>query len=379
MKTSYKVIAAALMASTAQLAHAEFNPYGAIQGTYMFPDSDRNTNNAGGGILTFGFMANDYLAPEINVFGLATDRKHSNAADSTWGGGIDLAFYPVKRTGSISPFLLIGGGGQYEDRFLDDGGYGFADIGVGALFNLNKSGSAAVRFDVKEYFVFADDVDPSHDYLTDTRINLGLQFDLGSLFKRSSEKVVVVQSAAPTAQDTDGDGVVDKIDQCPGTPDGTKVDAKGCPLVAAKDSDGDGVDDSIDACPNTPRGFKVDARGCATRDARIVLHDINFEFDSSRLTATAKAELDKIAVGLKGQPTMGLTIEGHTDATGPDAYNMKLSKDRASAARAYLISQGVAGSRLEAVGYGETKPMASNKTKDGRAENRRVEFRVTHE
>jgi len=376
MKTSYKVIAAALLASTAQMAHAEFKPYGAIQGSYLFPDSDRHTENGGGGALIFGFMANEYLAPEINVFGIATGREHSKASNGTWGGGLDLAIYPMKRESRIVPFLLVGGGGQYEDRFLDEHGYGFADVGAGLLFNLNKSRTAAVRLDAKEYWVFDNDTS-SHSYLNDTRISLGLQFELGNLFKKNEK--VVVQAAAPTVQDTDEDGVVDKIDQCPGTPEGTKVDAKGCPLVAAKDSDGDGVDDSIDACPNTPRGFKVDARGCATRDARIVLHDINFEFDSSRLTAASKSELDKIAGGLKGQPSMGLTIEGHTDATGSDAYNMKLSKDRASAARAYLISQGVEGSRLEAVGYGETKPIASNSTKDGRAENRRVEFSVTRE
>ena len=76
---------------------------------------------------------------------------------------------------------------------------------------------------------------------------------------------------------------------------------------------------------------------------------------------------------------MGLIIEGHTDATGPDAYNMKLSKARANAARSYLIEQGIESSRLEATGYGETKPIATNKTKEGRAENRRVEFKVTKE
>lgn len=376
MRTSYKVIAAALVASAAQMAHADYKPYAAIQGTYLNTDNDRHTGDGGGATLTFGFMANDYLAPEINVFGIATDRKHSKASDGTWGGGIDLALYPMKRAGSIVPFLLAGGGGQYEDRYLEKHGYGFANLGAGVLFNLNKSHTAAVRLDAKEYWVFDRDNSSSHNYLTDTRISLGLQFELGGLFKRA-EKVVVVQT--PTTQDTDEDGVVDRIDQCPGTPAGTKVDAKGCPLVSAKDSDGDGVDDSVDACPNTPRGFKVDARGCATRDAHIVLHDLNFEFGSSTLTAASKVELDKIAAGLKGQPSMGLVIEGHTDSVGSDAYNMSLSKERAGSARSYLVGQGVEGSRLEAKGFGESKPIASNKTKDGRAENRRVEFKVTRE
>src|SRR3546814_9761582 len=91
MRTSYKVIAAAIVASAAQMAHADFKPYGAIQGTYLNTDNDRHTGDGGGATLIFGFMANDYLAPEINVFGIATDRKHSKASDGTWGGGIDLA------------------------------------------------------------------------------------------------------------------------------------------------------------------------------------------------------------------------------------------------------------------------------------------------
>src|SRR3546814_13775074 len=72
----------------------------------------------------------------------------------------------------------------------------------------------------------------------------------------------------PQPKDTDGDGVIDSLDQCPGTPAGTKVDSRGCPLPPPpppKDSDGDGVYDNLDACPNTPKGFKVDAWGCALR------------------------------------------------------------------------------------------------------------------
>jgi outer membrane protein OmpA-like peptidoglycan-associated protein len=146
--------------------------------------------------------------------------------------------------------------------------------------------------------------------------------------------------------------------------------------VAPKDSDGDGVVDSMDQCPNTPRGMKVDANGCAIKAATIVLHDINFESNKAVLTMEAKKSLDNIVAGLKGQPSMSLQIDGHTDATGSDALNLKLSKARAAAAKQYLVENGIEASRLETQGYGESKPMATNKTKAGRAENRRVEFKV---
>jgi len=375
MKMKYKLIAAALVAGAAQTALADTTPYMGIQGTYDWMDDARHTANGLGGTLLFGFPTSEYFAPEINLFGLQASRDGSSKHDYEYGGGLDFAIYPMQRSSWFSPFLLLGGGGQYEDRATDKHFYGFANAGGGFLINLNEAKTVAIRVDAKHYWVFDDDIS-SHDHLDDTRINAGVQFVLGKKTEQPAPP------PPPQPKDSDGDGVIDSLDQCPGTPRGTQVDSRGCPLpppAAPKDSDGDGVYDSADACPNTPRGFKVDARGCAIREAKIVLHDINFEFDSSRLTAGSKTQLDKVAAGLKGQPTMGLIIEGHTDATGPDAYNMKLSKARANAARSYLIEQGIESSRLEATGYGETKPIATNKTKEGRAENRRVEFKVTKE
>ena len=132
----------------------------------------------------------------------------------------------------------------------------------------------------------------------------------------------------------------------------------------------------VGACPNTPHGMKVDDKGCAVKAATIVLHDITFETDKAILTAEAKKSLDNIIAGLKGQPSMALQIDGHTDSTGSAPHNLKLSKERAASAKQYLVDSGIAASRLQTEGYGETKPVASNKTKEGRAENRRVEFKV---
>lgn len=188
--------------------------------------------------------------------------------------------------------------------------------------------------------------------------------------------------ASGCPRDSDGDGVFDGIDRCPDTPRGAKVDANGCPL----DSDGDGVFDGIDRCPDTPRGTEVDATGCPRPEpARaaplfpderrsLVLEGVNFAYDKAELTTESHAVLDQVAASLRDWPEVRVEIGGHTDSRGSDAYNQRLSQARAEAVRAYLQSKGVADSRMNARGYGEGKPIASNETEAGRAQNRRVEL-----
>lgn len=172
----------------------------------------------------------------------------------------------------------------------------------------------------------------------------------------------------PPPSDTDGDGVIDPNDRCPGTPAGAKVDAVGCEL----DSDGDGVVDRLDQCPGTPAGAKVDARGC---EIVITLKGVNFEFDSDRLTPESTAILDQAVSVLKQRPNAAVEVQGHTDARGTDAYNLKLSERRARAVQDYLVRGGVQAGVLSARGYGEAEPVASNDTEEGRAQNRRVDLK----
>ena len=178
-------------------------------------------------------------------------------------------------------------------------------------------------------------------------------------------------------KDSDGDGVYDGIDQCPDTPHGAVVDARGCPL----DSDGDGVYDGLDKCPGTPRGTKVDANGCPERKAlfepgkkTLVLEGVNFALDSARLTEGSYAILDRVAASLKEWPEVRVEVGGHTDDTGTEAYNQNLSERRAQAVRDYLVRKGIEPSRLTAKGYGESRPVTTNATAAGRAKNRRVEL-----
>ena len=109
---------------------------------------------------------------------------------------------------------------------------------------------------------------------------------------------------------------------------------------------------------------------------RIVLRGVNFAFDSAEITPESEVILDAAAESLKESPGVRVEVAGHTDSTGPEAYNEGLSKRRAQAVFDYLTSKGIDASRLDAVGYGETKPVADNGTRDGRAQNRRVELNV---
>lgn len=167
--------------------------------------------------------------------------------------------------------------------------------------------------------------------------------------------------------DSDGDGVADGLDRCPGTPKGAAVDSKGCEL----DSDGDGVYDSKDQCPGTPRGESVDARGCHTI---VSMQGVNFALNSFQLTEQAKSELDMAVQLLKQNSGVEVQVQGHTDDSGAESYNLQLSQSRAEAVVDYLVMNGISRGRLTARGFGEASPVAGNDTKEGRERNRRVDL-----
>ena len=128
---------------------------------------------------------------------------------------------------------------------------------------------------------------------------------------------------------------------------------------------------------NPPAGFKVDAN-CHIIEQSLIIRAVDFEFNKAVLTVPAQQTLDGVAAALAAQPDLNVEIQGHTDSIGSAAYNMKLSQRRADSVKAYLVSKGVNGSELTARGFGKTKPIASNDTTEGRAQNRRVEFEVTN-
>jgi OOP family OmpA-OmpF porin len=159
-------------------------------------------------------------------------------------------------------------------------------------------------------------------------------------------------------KDDDGDGVANKYDKCPGTPSGVQVDGAGCPIVVKNET-------------------RVVEKVVVTEADRKVVADAikNLEFDLGKATIrpTSYATLNKVAE-LLIEKNFSLKLAGHTDNTGSRELNMRLSKERAESVKAYLVSRGANASRIEATGYGPDQPIASNKTADGRQQNRRVEF-----
>jgi outer membrane protein OmpA-like peptidoglycan-associated protein len=137
------------------------------------------------------------------------------------------------------------------------------------------------------------------------------------------------------------------------------------------DSDGDTVCDEIDICAGTPKGVKVDERGCWTLEQTYL-----FDFDKAEVKSVFFPLLDHIAKIMKDNPKMTVELEGHTDSTGTEKYNQGLSERRAKAIQNALIKRTMADAkRLKAVGYGESKPIMTNDTKEGRAKNRRVDLK----
>ncbi len=175
--------------------------------------------------------------------------------------------------------------------------------------------------------------------------------------------------------DSDGDGVYDNEDDCPTEPG--LVDNKGCPN---RDTDGDGVLDKDDDCPKVP-GLKTN-RGCPKLDKKeeavikYAFESLEFETGQDVIRKVSFPSLNALAKLLSEKSTYGLNIEGHTDDVGNDDFNLDLSRRRAESVRRYLIGRGVDGSKLATDGFGESRPIADNKTPAGRQKNRRVEMKI---
>jgi len=153
------------------------------------------------------------------------------------------------------------------------------------------------------------------------------------------------------------------------------VSDNGCPIkINAADEDRDGVEDTLDQCPHTPCYYVVDAYGCTIK---ATLH-INFGVNSSMITAYSMPKVVKFANFLKQSKGSTVVIEGHTDSDGSALSNLSLSQRRADSVVRELVSLGVSPARLTAKGYGETQPIATNATAEGKKQNRRIDAKLTY-
>ena len=375
--------------------------------------------------LGYGAYIQNQIIPALGIKAAFMGGKLEGNNNEAWRSGIEPASpyesfeTTVKYSGSLSaqvslgniyymhrrnvmiPYINAGAGilgynidltditGQVSE-FKSDGNVNevFFPVGVGAKFNLSPGLNLDLGYTMN--FVDGDNLDGYHNGPQDDKFSyahLGLEFALGPKSKpqlavhnpvaamesdyisrnallqsqleaeRASNAQRLAQMEAEWKKfltDTDKDGVSDHFDKCPDTPEGTQVDGSGCPLKVT----------------STTKVVVTEA------DRRIVAEAIrNLEFDFGKATIRSKSfeSLNRVAELLKTKD-FSLKLSGHTDNVGSNAANLKLSKDRAESVKSYLVGQGANSSRIEATGYGESQPIASNKTNAGRQKNRRVEF-----
>lgn len=335
---------------------AERDSYFSVMGLYTITDEDRVPHERG------EFEGDDYGAGVRINYGRQGQR---------WGWGVgyesqvietDISgfqdFYrhalDLHLTRSLfgnregfTPYALIGIGGNYNDvRQLsganpeeDDGFDVFGTAGLG--FVTGTFGESPMRLRGEARYTH----DEFNDGMGDIQFGLGVEISLSrptaEVREVTAEPEVQVVEVPQDLQDSDGDGIPDMFDQCPGTAAGTRVDSVGCPL-----------------------------------EDTLRIHGVLFDFDSDRLHPNARRLLDPVAEIFSRYPDLQVEIAGHTDNIGSADYNQDLSDRRAESVREYLVSQGIASSNLTTAGYGFSEPMASNDTEEGRQENRRVEIRI---
>ncbi len=359
-------------------------PYVGAAYLYEFSDSSRESDEGQGFSANFGWPFAENMAAEVTFHAIERDREIDGNPDYQRGLMLDFV-YDFGGSG-FKPFVLAGLGAVQNDVRGDEHEHFGINLGAGALIPLNWHG-VAIRAEGRALGQTDDKSVEGEDVLIDYRVSVGLQVPLTQFFAvddhadaapaPACELAVVdpVTGRADCGSDLDRDGVLDSLDQCPATPAGTAVDAKGCTLNLTDDSDGDGVTNALDLCPGTPSGVMVDDKGCVVGQT-LVLRGVNFENDQAVLDLAARAILDDVSSSMKNQANVSVEIGGHTDSNGSETYNQMLSQERAESVRQYLIAHGIEAARLSAMGYGESKPLASNDTAEGRAENRRVEFKL---
>lgn len=295
--------------------------------------------------LGFGKHVSQGLSVELNVDGSQIGGGPGRSDLSLWGTSLNVLGV-MNRDATFSPFIIAGAGALQNDRSPgSDATDLMAQAGVGAFVRLweaaDGSNSFSLRPELKARWSDAGAENDLVDYIG----TIGFQFSFGS------------PAARPVAAPEPAPEPVAATPPPPPPPPG--------------DEDKDGVLDPADQCPGTPAGVAVDASGCA-RQGSIALEGVTFETNSATLTADSRAVLDAVATDLKKYPNLRIELQGHTDSSGSDAYNLKLSQQRADSVRSYLAGQGVTASQLTARGYGETQPIDDNSTAEGRLRNRRV-------
>ena len=323
------IVLATLALTLAPQASAEPPLTFTLGGSQHIYDDDRAVDDE---LLPFGaaeFRLTERWAGEFWYSAGETDGDNGFDTDvDRWH--LDALYYLNPR-GKLHPYLAFGAGQLKRDWDVPNGTLDETDeeANAGAGLHYFLSDNFSLRADARYLFGFEDDT-------SDFTVSAGLAYRFG---------------AAP------------------------KPAPKAAPEPERLDSDGDGVYDDMDECPNTRAGARVDNRGCEIKVSKVasVKLLVHFKFDKDDVQAHYFSDIKGLADFLKRFEDIHVDIEGHTDSMGSEEYNQDLSQRRANAVMEILQNEyGIAAYRLEAKGYGESRPVASNDTTEGRAENRRV-------
>lgn len=324
--------------------------YVAPQAVYVDPDKNYLADESIGGSLAIGKVLSQNWDGELAY----VDSRH----DVAGGGnklkltGAALNFNRVfMRDNAVSPFIGFGlnsissrknGTGATNRDFG-------AAIKAGVLADITSNGALQLTAEIGKR---SDDFT---EHLEDVFGGLGLRFNFGA-----PQKVAAAPAPAPVAAPAPAPAAAPPPPPAP----------PAAPPPPPADDDKDGVSNAADRCPRTPAGDKVDSVGCGLNLAL----EVQFETNSATIKPDSTGELDAFVQFMKDVPSVKGELQGHTDSVGKDAYNLNLSQRRAESVKAYIVAKGVDASRIEAKGYGETKPVADNATVEGKAANRRVVF-----
>lgn len=354
--TLFAAVAVTLYASSALAQDFDNRFYLVPSIGAVHTDSKRAADNAGMIGLGFGKLLtpNFSLEADINQYKADLD----NGRGEWRVRGIDLAgrlFFGDDASG-LRPYALLGLGTARSHRDGSNSGNGLdfkTGLGVQSLFTDRLSG----RFEAIYRYTQDNDSIPTDDNYADFVANFGLVVALG---ERTSAPMV-----SEEARDL-GTPMAEEPAQMAEEPMAEE------PML--DDDDRDGVKNADDKCPKTPSGEMVSkSTGCPVEEV-IDLRGVNFDFDKCTLRSDAVAILNNAVDVLKGNDIV-VAVEGHTDSVGSDAYNQKLSECRANVVKTYLDNNGVAAGKISgSSGSGESKPIASNETDEGRAQNRRTEL-----
>ncbi|SFS91401.1 OmpA family protein [Mucilaginibacter polytrichastri] len=356
----------------------------------------------------FGIQA-DFLAGKIKGFRsndlLAGSQAQDNSSFKThieWSGSLSANFTIAnlslnQKRNFLSPYLTAGAGYMsynaqtYNTPGGENNGYQrnwFVPVGAGFKLGLSKGINLDLGYTVS--FMKTNKFDGVASAMNDrfTYAHAGIEIALGKrkssqlqnyssiaalreanaaesmelrnkLAIAEQQRLADEQQYAKDMSDDDMDGVANKFDKCPGTPTGTTVDGSGCPLKVP--------------APVVTEKVRVIVTDADRRVVNEAIRNLEFDLGKSSIREKSFPTLNRVAA-LLVEKNFSLKLAGHTDNTGSAALNLSLSKDRAEAIKAYLVGQGANASRIEATGYGQTQPIASNKTAAGRQKNRRVEF-----